>query len=337
MKISKGLNKVLFGLLILVFLVGVSAVGYAEAADKPVVVRFATIYPPKAPTGIASDYFAKLVKEKSKGEIDVQVFPSGQLGGEAQLVESVKIGAVEMSNPGTGICGRIQKEYLIFPLVYLFNDWDHLTKVTEGPIGQELAAKFLKSTGIRVLTSNWFREPRFLYGKRPVHKLEDLKGFRVRVPETAIWIAGWKRLGATPTPIALKELYTSLQQGVVDGCELTISYCYFNGIHRVAKNVMLSKHALESNLLIINNQFYEGLSPEHQKILKEAGVEAGKYHQELVQSGVDEVLKKMESEGATLVKIDRERWIKKADGLGAELEKYYGPGLYQKIRALATK
>lgn len=324
----------LFAILVLI---GVFTAGDVLAAGKPVVIRFGSIYAAGTPTGKAALHLEKLIEEKTNGEIDFQIFPSEQLGTEEEMVQSVSIGALEMTIPGTGIAGRFQREYLIFPLVFTFDDWDHLARVVDGPIGKDIAAKFHKTTGARVLASNWFREPRFLYGTRPIRKLEDLSGFRMRVPENPIWIQGWKRLGATPIPIALKEIYTSIQQGAIHGCETTISYCYSVGIHRIAKNVMLSRHALETNLCIINDKFFKKLSPKHQKALEEAAFEAGQYHQELVKGGIDGVLKKMEAEGSTLVEIDRDRWIKKVEGLGKELEKLYGPNLYERIRALSKK
>jgi tripartite ATP-independent transporter DctP family solute receptor len=305
--------------------------------SSPTVIRFGSLYSEGTPTGDTAIYLEELIESRSEGSIDFQIYPAEQMGTEEEMVQSVSIGALEMTIPGTGIAGRFLREYLIFPLVFTFEDWRHLSRVVEGPIGDELAQKFLQATGAQVLASNWFREPRFLFGTRPVRKLEDLQNFTIRVPENPIWIEGWKRLGAAPMPIALGETYTALQQGAINGCETTISYGYNNGFHKIAPYLMLSRHVFETNILIINEAFFQTLSQEYQDLLKEAALEAGRYHQELVINGTEGTLEKIEAEGGTLVKIDRDRWIEKVNGLGEELAVYYGDGLFQRIRAEASE
>lgn len=329
---NHGILPVVLSLLSAILILPLFA-GCVQPADGPVVIRFGSIYSKGSPTGDTAIYLEGLIERESNNSIDLQIFPAEQLGTEEEMIQSVSIGALEMTIPGTGTAGRFQPEYLIFPLVFTFADWDHLSRVVEGPIGEELAEKFLETTGARVLASNWFREPRFLFGTRPVNKLEDLNNFAIRVPENAIWIQGWKRLGALPLPIALRETYTAIQQGAIDGCETTISYGYTNGFHRVAKNVMITKHVFETNILIINDLFYQGLSSAHQDILTSSALESGRYHQRLVENSVEGILEKMESEGTTLITVDRDRWRDRVEGLGEELSEYYGEGLYERVRS----
>jgi len=202
-------------------------------------LRIGNIYNENHPTGMAALKFAELVKEKTGGEIEIVHFPSEQLGSEAEMVEGVNIGAIDMTITGTGVAGNFLKEYQIFPLVYIAKDMEHLNRILQGELGQELSQKFLDKTGSRVLASNWIREPRVLFGKKPVNTLEDLKGFRIRVPEQPVWIKSWERLGASPTPIALGELYSSIEMGIVDGAETGISYYSTNGFQNVAPYVMM--------------------------------------------------------------------------------------------------
>jgi tripartite ATP-independent transporter DctP family solute receptor len=311
--------------------------GSSVFAEDAKIIRFGTLYAPSTPTGIATAYFKELVEDKTNNSIEVQVFYSQQMGTEEEMVEAVSIGALEMTNPGTGLSGRFSKEYQIFPVVFTFDDWDHLKKVVEGPIGKEMADKFQERTGIKVLASNWFREPRFLCANRPINSVSDLKGLRIRVPENPVWIASWKKLGAQPTPIAAAEIYTSIQQGIIDGAETTISYNYNKGFYRLAPYIMTTEHVYETNLCLINNAFYESLSAKEQQAVSEAALEAGERHKELVRASIGTVKQKMADEGATIVEINRKEWIDKAEGLGYELEYIYGEGLYEKIRALAGK
>lgn len=308
-----------------------------DTGKKKITLRFGTIFADNTPTGKAVAKFAQIVKQKTNGEIEVLHYPSQQLGTEQEMVESVNMGALEMTSPSTGIAGLFQKDYLIFPLAFVINDQDMLDRVLSGPLGKEMADKFLAKTGSRILASNWYREPRYLYGRKPVKQLEDLKGFRVRTPENPAYLKSWQRLGASPTPIALGEVYTAIQSGAIDGAETTLST--YVTLYKVAPYLELTMHAYEANLVIINDKLYQSLSPANQKILAEAAVEAGLTHQQAVKTGIEDMLKQVQASGTTVITIDREPWIKKMEGLGLELEAQgvWPQGLYEKVRSYATK
>jgi TRAP-type C4-dicarboxylate transport system substrate-binding protein len=214
-----------------------------------------------------------------------------------------------------------------------------LDRVLQGPLGQEMADKFMKVTGSRVLATNWYREPRYLYGTKPVKTLDDLKGFRVRTPEVPVYLKSWQKLGASTMPIALSEVYSAIQSGAIDGAETTISYYVSNGINKIAPYFELTMHAYETNLVIINDKLFQSLSPENQKILTDAALEAGLTHQKAVQDSIDKLLQQIKDEGGTITELDREAWIKKVEGLGLELEAQgaWPQGLYEKVRSYAPK
>ncbi|MBP1933256.1 TRAP transporter substrate-binding protein [Ammoniphilus resinae] len=305
-----------------------------EGTPKPkITLQFGNIYNEDHPSGKAALKFIELVKEKTNGEVAIEHFPSEQLGSESEMLESVKMGALDMSISGTGIAGKFQKQYQIFPLVYITKDMEQLNHIMNSPLGEEMANKFLEENGARVLASNWIREPRVLFGTKPVKTLEDLKGFRIRVPEQPVWIKSWERLGASPTPIALGELYTSIDSGIIDGAETGISYYSSNGFQNIAPYVMLTDHVFETNLVVMNENVFQKLSPENQKAVIGAAKEAGEYHIELVEKSVDEQLEKLKNEGVTVIDVDRDKWIQKVDGLGLELEDLWGKGLYEKFKS----
>jgi len=315
---------------------GVTARSAAEAAART--LRFGTIYADETPMGRAVKTFAELVKEKTNGEILVNHYPAEQLGTEQEMVESTGMGAIDMTAPGSALCGLFQPQYLIFPLCYVIDDWEHLDRVMTSDLGKEMADKFLDVTGARVLASNWYREPRYLYGSRPVRKLEDLKGFRVRVPENPSWVKSWQKLGASPTPMALGEVYTGIQTGALDGAETTISFYTSNGVNKVAPYLMLTTHVFEANLCLINDKLFQSLSPEQQKALSEAAFEAGVAHQQYVKESIESELKRVVDEGGEVVEVDRDNWIKRMEGVGYELSDIWkDKTLYDRIRAFSTK
>lgn len=306
------------------------------AFAEPRTLRFGTIYADNTPTGKAALTFAELVKQKTNGELIIHHYPAEQMGTEQEMVESVGMGALDFTAPGSALCGLFQKQFLIFPLAYVIDDLEHLDKVMNSELGAEMNKKFTEATGARVLASNWYREPRYLYGSREVKNLDDLKGFRVRVPENPTWVRAWQRLGAAPTPMALGEVYTGIQTGALDGAETTLSFYTSNGIYNVAPFFMMSTHVFEANLCIMNEALYQSLTPEQQKAVTEAAVEAGVAHQKYVEESIREGLEFIKANGGTIVEIDRDNWIARMEGLGNELGSIWGDDqLYSKIRAFS--
>jgi TRAP-type C4-dicarboxylate transport system substrate-binding protein len=151
-------------------------------------------------------------------------------------------------------------------------------------------------------------------------------------------VKSWQKLGASPTPMALGEVYTGIQTGALEGAETTISYYISNGINNVAPYFMLTTHVFEANLVLINDQLFQNLSPEHQKILSDSAFEAGVAHQQYVQEAIEAGLKKIVDEGGEVIEVDRDNWIKRMEGVGYELSDVWkDPTLYDKIRAFSEK
>ena len=185
------------------------------AMAAPVTLKLGHIAEPENVYGQGADHFAKLVKERSNGEIDIQVFPSSQLGNQRDLVEGLDLGTVDMTLTGTAVMGNFVPEVAVFDLPFIFRDVDHAYKALD-TVGMELAKKgedrgmitlAIWENGVRHMTNN----------KRPIKEPEDMKGLKVRVMEQPVYIDMMNSLGASPTPMAMSELYTSLQKGVIDG------------------------------------------------------------------------------------------------------------------------
>lgn len=184
--------------------------GFSEPAEK--VIKLGHVLDTKHPYHIGSEFFAKRVKELTHGRIEVQVYPSSQLGNERESAEALQIGTVEMAAITTAVTSRFVKELEIFNLPFLFRDFQHLYKVVDGKFGEELNGATQRK-GLRIV-GWWVGGSRSIYARKPISDLASMKGLKIRTMETPLIIATWKALGLIPTPIPFSEVYTALQQGV---------------------------------------------------------------------------------------------------------------------------
>jgi tripartite ATP-independent transporter DctP family solute receptor len=228
---------------------------------------------------IGAEQFKKLVEEKSGGEMKVTIFPQAQLGGERDLAEGVRMGTIEMSSVAAGNMAGFVPELQVFGVPFLFQTREQVYAVLDGPVGKDLADIMLGKGFVNL--SIWevgFRN--ISNNTRPVKTPDDMKGLKIRVQESKIWIEFMKRLGAIATPIPFGELYTALQQKVVDGQENPVATIYSMKFYEVQKYLSLTGHTYEPALVVANPKWFNGLAPKHQAILKEAAMEAAAFQRQ---------------------------------------------------------
>lgn len=258
------------------------------------------------PTGQAALKFAELVKEKTNGEIIIEVLPANQLGKNRQMVENLKMGAQDLATLGLAGLGYIMDDYLMMQVPYVFRSQEHIHKVLKGDIGRELMEKLDKKAGIVMLAQDWDRMVRHVGGGKKIDKLEDLKGYKVRAGVLPP-IVGFKALGASPVKIPLNEMYVALQQGVVDGAELPIDYFYEYSIHEVAEYLNLTYHTYGTQFVGINKMLWNSLKPEQRRALQEAADEAGAYNNELIRKLQADYMQKLKDAGMKMIDTDVEQ------------------------------
>jgi tripartite ATP-independent transporter DctP family solute receptor len=288
-------------LMVSVFLC-VTLAGKAEAAPK--VMRVGHIQSTDHPYQKGLEKFRELVKQKTNGEIEVRIFPMAQLGSGPTQIQSVKLGTLESFIEGSGMYANMVGEYAIFTAAYVF-DREDVYKVLDGSIGKELNEDLIKRHGIRMLCTSWERGPRHLLSKRPVLKVADVKGLKIRVPQDVTFLVAWKMLGASPTPINMGELYLALQQGIVEAEENPLETHYTQKFYEAAKHLSLTAHIIENAGFSINEKWYQGLTQAQRNALSEAAKEAGKVNNELNTSLESTYRKKMEDEGVKFYVVDR--------------------------------
>ena len=227
-------------------------------------------------TSDAAEHLASLamisyIDKHSGGQIEVKYFPGAQLGFEREVMESVQQGSVEMNFLAEGPLSGFFKPFYAFSIPYLFKDVSIAWKVLDGPFGDEFADAFLKATGTRILAfgENGFRD--FSNSVRPIEKVEDMKGLQIRVMESQIYQKLVASLGANPVPMpGGGELYSAMQQKVVDGQENPLDQIYSYRMYEVQKYVTTDHHTYSLAVLIVNNEFYESLPKNLQVVVQEA-------------------------------------------------------------------
>lgn len=218
---------------------------------------------------VMAEAFAREVKARSGGRVEVQVFGAGALGGEKDLVEGVKNGFIQ-AGFASGVMANYFPSAMVTDIPYLFPNDDVADKVMDGPFGQKLAADFQAATGMHNLCFGEVGFRHFSSGKTPIKSPKDLAGLKIRVQETPLYITEMKALGAQPTPIAFPELYTALQTGVVDGQENPVPTMIFAKLYEVQKHVTLDGHNYGIDWFVMSDKFYKSLPADLLKVVTDA-------------------------------------------------------------------
>lgn len=229
--------------------------------------------PPNYPTTIGDRKFADLVRERTDGRIVIDVYDSAQLFDEKSAIESTQMGGLAFCRVNAQPLSDFTPALGVLSLPYIFRDEDHLWKVLNGPIGQDILDEMLDN-GLVGLTYYDSGSRSFYNSRREVKTPEDMKGLKIRVQQSKLMMGMVSALGASPTPMSYGEVFTGLQSGVIDGAENNWP-SYFSTSHwEVAKYFCLDHHTRTPEVLCMSRAIWEGMSAEDQKIIKDAAVES---------------------------------------------------------------
>ena len=276
--------------------------GAPQAADQKFVLKLAhadSVDTTISRKAVMAETFAREVKTKSNGRIDVQIFGAGALGGERDYVEGVKNGFIQ-AGLASGVMANFYPPAMVTDIPYLFASDAVADRVMDGPFGQKLSADFLASTGMHNLCFGEVGFRDFTSGKTPIHSPKDLAGMKIRVQETPIYITEMKALGAQPTPIAFTETYTALQTGVVDGQENPIPTIIFAKFYEVQKYVTLDGHNYGVDWFVLSDKFWKSLPPDLQKVVQDAGKAACAEERRVNRTFTNEGIKTLKDKGVTV-------------------------------------
>jgi tripartite ATP-independent transporter DctP family solute receptor len=302
----------------------------AESEKKPITLKLGHIQSETDLWQLGAAKFAELVDAKTKGEIKIRLFPNSMIGNDRDMAEGLQMGSVDFALIA-GVLGNFEPSLQIMEMPYLFSNEAHLRKIIYGTVGETLLDNLLKSSSIRGL-SFWERGPRHLTSNKPVNSLADIKGLKIRVPEIPPMVAAWKAMGANPTPMAWGEVYTSLQQNVIEAQENPVPYIYGAKIQEVQKYIALTKHKYEYVILAMSEKTWGKLTPEQQKSIKEAADEATKYENKLVFDKTDEIFKELQAKGMKVTEpADLAEWAELSRTTHKQFAEKYGIEIYNQI------
>lgn len=304
----------------------------ANSNTKPITIRVGYILATGSDADKGAQKFKELVEKNSNGRIQVQTFPSSQLGSDNDMINAQQTGSLEMEICGDGPINTFEPGYGALTMPFVFRDAQHMLNVYNGPIGQQLNQAFIKDKGVRIV-GVWARGPRYLTANKPIKTPADLQGYKLRVPAQTTYVETWKRLGAVPTAMNLNELYTALQQGVVGGQENPLDLIDTSSFYQVQKYVMDTDHVYGPYLVTVSDKFYSSLPADLKKVFDSALKEATTYEIGVSNDGQNQFRADLEKKGMTFVHVDRQAFIDKMQGLPQELEKSlkWIPGQYQQI------
>ncbi|MDO8539777.1 MAG: TRAP transporter substrate-binding protein [Opitutaceae bacterium] len=257
--------------------------------------------------------------EKSGGTMRVDVYSSGQLGSERECLELVQLGGLAMTKVSASVLEGFAAEFKVFGLPYLFRDKPHKLAVLQGDIGREILAspqsKFMR--GLCYYESG----SRSFYTKRPVRTPEDLKGLKIRVQESPMAFALIRAFGASATPISWGELYTALQQGVVDGAENNPPSFHLAKHYEVCRFYSLDEHTTVPDVVLVSTHFWASLTPPQQQWLQEAADESAAHQWELWEESTATSLAAVEKDGVEIIRPDKAAFAAKVAELHENVKK----------------
>tara|TARA_R110001583_G_scaffold195378_1_gene372428 strand:- start:2213 stop:3235 length:1023 start_codon:yes stop_codon:yes gene_type:complete len=308
---SKKLSAITAALVIVASAATLTVASHAAAADVTIKFAHNGNTNPNDPQNVGIDAFKKMVEERSGGDIKVNIYPAGQLGDARTIVESVQMGSLEMGDVENGPMGRFVPEAMLWDLPFIFRDIDHAHAVLDGDIGKQVQKAYL-DVGIRHLAYNDGGFRYFTNDERPIEKMADLEGLKVRVMESEVMINTVNAFGASAVPMSFGELYSSLQQGVVDGQENPMNLIYSQRFYEVQKYLSLSGHFYYPRQYIASESWWQGLSDGHKSIIATAAREASDIQRAALISYEQKIQIVLEEKGMLINKVDKTAFIEVA-------------------------
>ena len=280
-----------------------------RAQAQGVTLRSADIHPDGYPTIEGVKHMGRLLQERTGGRIRIQVFHSRQLGDEKDSLEQTRFGVIDMTRVNTAPLNNLVPATLVAGLPFLFRDTAHMQAVMDGPIGEEIGA----GTAAHGLVTLCYYDSgaRCFYTRaRPVRAPEDLKGMKVRVQQSDMWVAVMRAFGANATPLPFGEVYSAMQTGVVDGAENNVP-TYFTSRHfEVAKHYAMTEHSLSPEILAMSKRSFDRLPRADQEIVRQAARESVPVMREAWVKLEGDARRQVEAGGAQVVPADKEAFAK---------------------------
>jgi len=272
-----------------------------EAPKQKFVLKFNHVLAESEPFHKGFQTWAKRVKERTNGGLEIQVFPSAQLGLEEDIIEQIKQGANVGQNTDAARLGMYVPAIAVLNMPYFVDSIDEVAKLKSCPTVQAWMKELEDKHGIKILSFNWVQGMRHMITNKPIKTPEDLKGLRIRTPGVPAWMEPIRSLGATPVGLPFGEMYIAMQQKAIDGTELVYRNVTGAKLYEVAKYLSETRHILLINFEVISKKFYDSLPPEYQKILVEECDKAGLETSREMEKEIPALRQELTQKGMTII------------------------------------
>ena len=270
----------------------------------PIIIKFADFHPLEATNYTAMVKFEELLESKTNGKVDVQLFPAGQLGAQAELIDQVKLGTIDMTWGNPPYFSNLIMDFAVMDLPYMFNDYDQIESVVDGQVGQILNDKLVEQEGMRII--GWvhigFRD--MMTREIAIRSIDDFAGVKFRSPEAFAYIEMFNALGAVPTPMPWTEVYQAMKTNLVDGLETTPEGMVTSKVNEVGKYVIMTNHINTVECITINEEFYQSLPDDVKQAIDETLAELVPWQRETVININETYLQQLADEGCEIIEID---------------------------------
>lgn len=277
--------------------------------------------------------FKELVEDGSDGRFEVQLYANSQLGDDTKMMQSLRMGTLEMTCPSTAPIAGLNKQFMVFDLPFLFPNEQVADKVLDGPTGQKLLDS-LSESDIKGLAywENGYRD--LTNSVREVKSPADMNGLKIRTMENPVHLATFRALGANPTPMPFGELFTAMQQKTVDGQENPLTTIYLQKYYEVQKYVTLTHHFYSPFVFMMSQKFWDGLSPEDQELIQSAAIEAGAYERQVNREQMAQMEKNLADAGMVVTKLtdeQRQAFVDATKDVASQFEDEIGKDLINEV------
>ncbi|SDD37788.1 tripartite ATP-independent transporter solute receptor, DctP family [Variovorax sp. CF079] len=317
---KRSIRAVVVGLTVACACVGAAGMAFAQDI-KERNIKFAFANTADSAHGIGAKRFAEMVASKSGGKLNVKLYGSGTLGGEAVVASAMQGGTIEMSMMGPGLLTGMDKEFGVFDTPFLFDSFKEVDAALDGPVGKKLLDK-LPAKGL-VGLSYWDHGFRILTNsKRPIAKLEDIQGLKIRVQQIPVFIESFNAMGANAVPMPFPELYSALEQKAVDGQENPFISVEVTKFYEVQKYASTTRHAYSPLLVLMSKKFWDQLSADERKVLTDAANEVKSYERQVSRELDAKALDTLKSRGMVITEVSAQERARMRDKLKPVIDKH---------------
>jgi TRAP-type transport system periplasmic protein len=316
-------------------LVALGAAGLGGPARAATVIRWATVMSTSHPFVVMMERVSKQVKEDTGGSLDIQIFPGGQLGSSRDIIEATSTGAIQLVDEGAAQFGQFVPQFSILEAPYIWRDPEHVRKVLSSPLLDEMNKQLVEKRGMRILGSTYYGRRHVTSGSKAIRTVDDMKGFKLRIPEVDTFRAMTEAWGAKPTPMNFGELYLALSQGAVDGEENPLPTIQSAKLYEVQKYLILTGHVITPRLVAINEAIWAGLTDKERASLHKALAEHGLWQDNEIVGQESKLVDTFKTAGMTVIEPDLESFRKPVlASVPAKFEAKWGKGLWDRIAAM---